>query len=70
MASGDALFISELGPLPEMSPGIPGRGVSEVERHIMDKDTEEETSLLEAWKMYRVLLTELIHQLPLILSGL
>ena len=40
----------------KMSPGIPGRGVSEVERHIMDKGYGEETSLLEAWKMYRVLL--------------
>lgn len=36
VASGDALFISELGPLPENVTGIPGR-VSEVERHIMDK---------------------------------
>lgn len=38
VASGDALFISELGPLPEnVTLVIPGRGVSEVERHIMDK---------------------------------
>lgn len=34
VASGDALFISELGPLPENVTWLsPGRGVSEVERH-------------------------------------
>ncbi len=33
VASGDALFISELGSLPENVTVIPGRGVSEVERH-------------------------------------
>ena len=34
VASGDALFISELGPLPENVTGYPGRGnISEVERH-------------------------------------
>ena len=32
--------------------------------------TEEETSLLEAWKKYRVLLNRVVHQLHLILSGL
>lgn len=37
MASGDALFISELGPLPENVTWYPRQGVSEVERHIMDK---------------------------------
>lgn len=37
VASGDALFISELGPLPENVTGYPRQGVSEVERHIMDK---------------------------------
>ncbi len=43
VASGDALFISELGPLPEkMLPVVAGRGVSEVERHSTGKDTEAE----------------------------
>lgn len=43
----------------KMSPGIPGRGVSEVERHIMDKGYGGRNLVagsLEAWKMYRVLL--------------
>ncbi|WP_407241392.1 tail fiber assembly protein [Escherichia coli] len=96
VASGDALFISELGSLPEnVTWVIAGRGISEVERHSWVKDTEaeklfrireaeetknnlmqvasehiaplqdaadleiateEEISLLEAWKKYRVLL--------------
>ena len=96
VASGDALFISELGSLPEMSPGYRRKGISEVERHSLGEGygsrktvpdpggrkkqknslmqvasehiaplqdavdleiaTEEETSLLEAWKKYRVLL--------------
>lgn len=42
VASGDALFISELGPLPENVTVIAGRGVSEVERHSSVKDTEAE----------------------------
>ncbi|WP_407230136.1 tail fiber assembly protein [Escherichia coli] len=43
VASGDALFISELGPLPEnVTLVIAGRGVSEVERHSRVKDTEAE----------------------------
>ncbi len=44
VASGDALFISELGPLPEnVTLVIAGRGVSEVERHSPRvKDTEAE----------------------------
>ncbi len=33
VASGDALFISELGPLPENVTVVTGRGISEVERH-------------------------------------
>ncbi len=34
VASGDALFISELGPLPEnVTLVVAGRGISEVERH-------------------------------------
>ncbi len=33
VASGDALFISELGSLPENVTGYPRKGVSEVERH-------------------------------------
>ncbi len=33
VASGDALFISELGPLPENVTGCRREGVSEVERH-------------------------------------
>lgn len=38
VASGDALFISELGPLPENVTWLsPAGEVSEVERHIMDK---------------------------------
>lgn len=56
VASGDALFISELGPLPKMSPVIPGRGVSEVERHIMDKGYGGRNLVAGSPKMYRVLL--------------
>nr|WP_244599301.1 hypothetical protein [Escherichia coli] len=38
VASGDALFISELGPLPENVTWLsPAGGGAEVERHIMDK---------------------------------
>ena len=33
VASGDALFISELGPLPENATWLSRKGVSEVERH-------------------------------------
>ncbi len=95
VASGDALFISELGPLPEnvtwLSPGgsirsgtaQPGEGYGSrktvpdpggrrnknslmqvASEHIaplqdavdLEIATEEENSLLEAWKKYRVLL--------------
>ncbi|WP_270355699.1 tail fiber assembly protein, partial [Escherichia coli] len=72
-ASGDALFISELGPLPEnvtwLSPGgeyQKWNGTAwvkdtEAEKPLQDAvdleiATEEEISLLEAWKKYRVLL--------------
>ncbi|EHR8240187.1 TPA: tail fiber assembly protein, partial [Escherichia coli] len=96
VASGDALFISELGPLPEnftwLSPGgeyqkwngtawvkdteaeklFRIREAEETKKSLMqvasehiaplqdaadlEIATEEETSLLEAWKKYRVLL--------------
>ncbi len=42
VASGDALFISELGPLPENVTWLSPGGVSEVERHSLGKDTEAE----------------------------
>lgn len=42
VASGDALFISELGPLPENVTRLSPEGVSEVERHSLVKDTEAE----------------------------
>lgn len=42
VASGDALFISELGPLPENVTGYRRKGVSEVERHSWVKDAEAE----------------------------
>ncbi len=42
VASGDALFISELGPLPENVTRLSPGGVSEVERHSTGKDTEAE----------------------------
>ncbi len=42
VASGDALFISELGPLPENATWLSPEGVSEVERHSLVKDAEAE----------------------------
>ena len=57
VASGDALFISELGPLPENVTWLSPEGeVQKWNGTSWIKDTEEETSLLEACKMYRVLL--------------
>lgn len=40
----------------KMSPGIPAGEFQKWNGISWIKDTEEETSLLEAWKMYRVLL--------------
>ncbi|PZZ31534.1 tail fiber assembly protein [Escherichia coli] len=75
VASGDALFISELGPLPENVTWLSPEGefqkwktknslMQVASEHIaplqdavdLEIATEEETSLLEAWKKYRVLL--------------
>ena len=57
VASGDALFISELGPLPENVTWLsPAGEFQKWNGTSWIKDTEEETSLLEAWKKYRVLL--------------
>ena len=57
VASGDALFISELGPLPENVTWLsPAGEFQKWNGTSWIKDTEEETSLLEACKMYRVLL--------------
>ncbi len=54
---GDALFISELGPLPENVTLVSPAGEFQKWNGISwIKDTEEETSLLEACKMYQVLL--------------
>ena len=57
VASGDELFISELGPLPENVTWLSPEGeFQKWNGTSWIKDTEEETSLLEACKMYRVLL--------------
>ena len=57
VASGDALFISELGPLPENVTWLsPAGEFQKWNGTSWIKDTEAETSLLEACKMYRVLL--------------
>ena len=57
VASGDALFISELGPLPENVTWLSPEGeFQKWNGTSWIKDTEEETSLMEVWKMYRVML--------------
>ncbi len=64
VASGDALFISELGSLPENVTWLKNSLMQVASEHIaplqdavdLEIATEKETLLLEAWKKYRVLL--------------
>ncbi len=70
VASGDGYLFLNSVRYRKMSPGYPRQGVSEVERHIMDKGYGGRNLVLEAWKMYRVLLNRVDTSTALILSGL